>query len=74
MLSVKASTTLCRKGLREPARCRNTTLYPASSSPCARLAPLSPVLKLSMKRTILASRGTSVPPEVTRAVGRPEER
>jgi hypothetical protein len=35
----------------------------------AEVLPLSPVLKLSMKRTVFFSKGTVVPPEVTNTIG-----
>lgn len=40
----------------------------------AEMAPRRPVLKLSMLRTVLASRGTAVPPAVMHTTGRPDSR
>eukprot|EP00962_Isochrysis_galbana_P048945 scaffold20578_cov124-Isochrysis_galbana.AAC.1 len=56
------------KGKAEPARCKNTTAYPACRNCSADAAPRFPVEKLSMNRTVLRSSGTVVPPDVTSAI------
>lgn len=44
-------------------RYRNITKYPASRKYSAEADPLVPALKLSMKRMVLCSKGTVVPPD-----------
>lgn len=63
-----------RNGTALPRRASITTAYPLSSKCSTSAAPRVPVLKLSTHRTMLASKGTSVPPLVTAATRVPGAR
>jgi len=57
------------KGNIDPFRCRKSTAKPSAKKHSTLDAPLLPLLKLSMNRTMFFSSGTMVPPEVTSTIG-----